>query len=104
MKEGSKEGRKEGRKEGKREGREEGRKEALTRICTNSQPVFISFISNFKQVVLGVSCLSVEIFEIHPKLASSLCQTVNLIQSKPKFCAQIPETLFVVVPNAIKVN
>ena len=76
----------------------------LTRVCSKSQFVFVFPITNAKQVVLGVSCLIVEVFEFHSKPALFFCQAVNVIKSKPIFTSQISKASFVVVPAAVEIN
>ena len=76
----------------------------LTRICSKTQLVFASLTCNTKNVVFSVSCFSSCVFKIHSKLASFLCQVMNLVHSEPKLTVQISKASFVVVPAAVEIN
>ena len=51
----------------------------LTRVRSQTQLVFASFIRNTKEAVLSISCVSARVFKIHSKPASIVCEAVNLI-------------------------
>ena len=77
-----------------------------TSLIANVQLVFNHFVANRKPVILSVSSFASFYSQIYSKLVLCLVssQAVYFVQSEPKFTAKVTETIFVVIPGAVKIN
>ena len=77
----------------------------VTWVIANIQNVSLSFIPNKKWVINCISCLVFKSCKINSQyILATDWQTMNLIQTKPKFTRQISKSIFVVSPVSVKVN
>ena len=78
----------------------------LTCNIANVQPVFRCLGPNPKPAILSVNSFVSGYSQIYSKHVVCLvsCQAVYLVQSEPKFTDQVTETMFVVIPGAVKIN
>ena len=74
-------------------------------ISSNQKTVFICLVCHLKNCVLGVSYVSIKIFQVDSQdNIFTSCQTVKIVVSKPILAIQIPKTVLVGSPVKVEIN
>ena len=76
-----------------------------TWISPDAQLVLRLLACDWKHVVFGVSCFSFSVLHVHSKpISLTICDSVNLVQSKPKLPIQVTKAILIVSPVAVEIN
>ena len=74
-------------------------------VSSNQQPVIICLVCHLKSRVLSVCLVPIEVFQVNSQYdIISVCQTVEIVVSKPELAVQISKLIFVGLPIKIEVN
>ena len=74
-------------------------------VFSNQKPVIIRFICYLKSRVIGVSDVTIKVFQVCPHGGiTNGSQTVKIVISKPELAVQISKPFFVGIPTTVEVN